>query len=301
MTVETIPPGPAGLAEVGGDQRPARAQRRRTSSRAVLSQVLLTAVLVLFLMPFVWMIASALKPPAEVFGGGAGLIGSEVRWSNFAEVWRYLPFGRFMLNGLFVAVSGTVVVCVTSVLSAYAFARLRFRGRDRLFLVYLGTLMVPQEVTVVPMFILMQQFGWVDSYAALILPWAFTAFGTFLLRQFFLSIPSELEEAATIDGAGRLRILLQVVLPIAKPAVAVLAAFTFINYWNSFLWPLIVVNGRETATVPLGLNLFLSQNGNQWHLLMAASAISMLPTVVMVVLLQRHLVRGIALSGLGGR
>jgi multiple sugar transport system permease protein len=236
-----------------------------------------------------------------VFGGGSGLIGSEVRWSNFAEVWHYLPFGRFMLNGMFVAVSGTVVVCVTSVLSAYAFARLRFRGRDRLFLVYLGTLMVPQEVTVVPMFILMQQFGWVDSYAALILPWAFTAFGTFLLRQFFLSIPSELEEAATIDGAGRLRILLQVVLPIAKPAVAVLAAFTFINYWNSFLWPLIVVNGRETATVPLGLNLFLSQNGNQWHLLMAASAISMLPTVVMVVLLQRHLVRGIALSGLGGR
>jgi multiple sugar transport system permease protein len=198
-------------------------------------------------------------------------------------------------------VTGTVVVCVTSVLSAYAFARLRFRFRDRLFVLYLGTLMVPQEVTVVPMFILMQQFGWVDGYAALIFPWAFTAFGTFLLRQFFLTIPNELEEAATIDGAGRLRILLQVVVPIAKPAVAVLAAFTFINYWNSFLWPLIIVNSRDMATVPLGLNLFLSQNGNQWHLLMAASAISMLPTVLMVVLLQRHLVRGIALSGLGGR
>jgi multiple sugar transport system permease protein len=267
----------------------------------VASQVLLTAVLVLFLMPFVWMIATALKPPAEVFGADSGLVGSEIRWSNFAEAWSYLPFGRFMVNGLFVAVAGTVVVCVTSVLSAYAFARLRFRFRDRIFLLYLGTLMVPQEVTVVPMFILMQQFGWVDSYAALILPWAFTAFGTFLLRQFFLSIPRELEEAATIDGASRIRILLQVVVPIAKPAVAVLAAFTFINYWNSFLWPLIVVNSRDMSTVPLGLNLFLSQNGNQWHLLMAAAAISMLPTVVMVVLLQRHLVRGIALSGLGGR
>ncbi|MHA6631005.1 carbohydrate ABC transporter permease [Pseudonocardia sichuanensis] len=266
-----------------------------------MSQVLLTAVLLLFLMPFVWMIATALKPPAEVFGIDTGLIGSEIRWSNFAEAWSYLPFGRFMLNGLFVAVTGTVVVCVTSVLSAYAFARLRFRFRDRLFLLYLGTLMVPQEVTVVPMFILMQQLGWVDSYAALILPWAFTAFGTFLLRQFFLSIPRELEEAATIDGASRVRILLQVIVPIAKPAVAVLAAFTFINYWNSFLWPLIVVNSRDMSTVPLGLNLFLSQNGNQWHLLMAASAISMVPTVAMVVLLQRHLVRGIALSGLGGR
>jgi multiple sugar transport system permease protein len=272
-----------------------------TSPRTVVSQVLLTAVLLLFLMPFVWMIATALKPPAEVFGTGTGLIGSQIRWSNFAEAWSYLPFGRFMLNGLYVAVAGTVVVCVTSVLSAYAFARLRFRFRDRIFLLYLGTLMVPQEVTVVPMFILMQQFRWVDSYAALILPWAFTAFGTFLLRQFFLTIPRELEEAATIDGASRIRILLQLVVPIARPAVAVLAAFTFINYWNSFLWPLIVVNSRDMATVPLGLNLFLSQNGNQWHLLMAASAISMLPTVLMVVLLQRHLVRGIALSGLGGR
>ena len=293
MTTETLaPPAPV-------DARPVH--RRRTSPRTVVSQVLLTAVLLLFLMPFVWMIATALKPPAEVFGAGTGLVGSEVRWSNFAEAWSYLPFARFMINGLFVAVAGTVVVCVTSVLSAYAFARLRFRFRDRIFLLYLGTLMVPQEVTVVPMFILMQQFGWVDSYAALILPWAFTAFGTFLLRQFFLGIPRELEEAATIDGASRIRILLQVVVPIARPAIAVLAAFTFINYWNSFLWPLIVVNSRDMSTVPLGLNLFLSQNGNQWHLLMAASAISMLPTVLMVVLLQRHLVRGIALSGLGGR
>jgi multiple sugar transport system permease protein len=295
MTTETLArPAPADVA-------PVRSSRRHVSPRTVVSQVLLTAVLLLFLMPFVWMIATALKPPAEVFGTGNGLIGSEIRWSNFAEAWSYLPFGRFMLNGLFVAVAGTVVVCVTSVLSAYAFARLRFRFRDRIFLLYLGTLMVPQEVTVVPMFILMQQFRWVDSYAALILPWAFTAFGTFLLRQFFLTIPRELEEAATIDGASRVRILLQVVVPIARPAIAVLAAFTFINYWNSFLWPLIVVNSRDMSTVPLGLNLFLSQNGNQWHLLMAAAAISMLPTVLMVVLLQRHLVRGIALSGLGGR
>jgi multiple sugar transport system permease protein len=295
MTTETV------ARPKAAEPAPAPTPRRHTSPGAVVSQVLLTAVLLLFLMPFVWMIATALKPPAEVFGTGAGLIGSEIRWSNFAEAWSTVPFGRFMLNSLFVAVAGTVVVCVTSVLSAYAFARLRFRFRDRIFLLYLGTLMVPQEVTVVPMFILMQQFRWVDSYAALILPWAFTAFGTFLLRQFFLNIPRELEEAATIDGASRTRILLQVVVPIARPAIAVLAVFTFINYWNSFLWPLIIVNSRDMSTVPLGLNLFLSQNGNQWHLLMAAATISMLPTVVMVVLLQRHLVRGIALSGLGGR
>ena len=162
-------------------------------------------------------------------------------------------------------------------------------------------LMIPQEVLVVPMFILMQQLGWVNSYAALVLPWAFTAFGTFLLRQFFLSIPRELEEAAMVDGAGRIRVLLQIIVPTAKPAIAVLSVFTFINYWNSFLWPLIIVNTTEMATVPLGLNMFRGQQGNQWHLMMAASMISMLPSIVMLLLLQRHLVRGIALSGLGGR
>ncbi|HWL99659.1 MAG TPA: carbohydrate ABC transporter permease [Nocardioidaceae bacterium] len=266
-----------------------------------MSQVLLTLVLAVFLTPFAYMIATALKPPAEVFASGAPLMGSEVRWSNFVQAWTYLPFDRFILNGLVVSIVGTVVVCATSVLSAYAFARLTFRGRDRIFLVYLGTLMLPQEVVVVPMFILMERFGWVDSYAALILPWAFTAFGTFLLRQFYLTIPRELDEAAVLDGADRLRILLQIIVPIAKPAIAVLAVFTFITYWNSFLWPLIIISSRDMATVPLGLNLFLSQNGNQWHLLMAASAISMIPTVLMVVLLQRHLVRGIAISGLGGR
>ncbi|MEV0623461.1 carbohydrate ABC transporter permease [Nonomuraea sp. NPDC050404] len=275
------------------------AERSHRSWRIV-SQVLLTIVLVMFLVPFAWMIATALKPPDEVFGS-ASPIGSEVRWSNFAEAWNYLPFAKFLLNTFTVAVIGTVIVCLTSLLAAYAFARLRFRGRGALFLVYLATLMLPQEVTVVPMFILMQQLGWVDSYTALVLPWAFTAFGTFLLRQFMLSVPRELEEAARIDGAGRVRILFQVILPVARPAVAVLAVFTFITYWNSFLWPLIIVNDQNLATVPLGLNLFLSQQGNQWHLLMAASAISMVPTVLLVILLQRHLVRGIALSGLGGR
>ena len=278
----------------------ARRQRNRRW-KPVLSQTLLTIVLLLFLMPFVYMIGTALKPAADVFKQGASPIGSEIRWSNFTEAWTYLPFGRFILNSIFVSVSGTLVVCATSILSAYAFARLSFRGRDKTFLIYLATLMLPQEVVVVPMFILMQEFGWVDSYAALILPWAFTAFGTFLLRQFYLTIPREMDEAAVLDGASRLQILFRVIVPIARPAIAVLAVFTFINYWNSFLWPLIVINTREKSPVPLGLNLFLSQNGNQWHLLMAASTISMVPTVTLVLLLQRHLVRGIAMSGLGGK
>ena len=285
---------------------PARSGPRRTNRvdrtrPAPLSQILLTVVLIIFLIPFIWMISTALKPASEVFASPPRLVGSELRFANFTEAWNYVPFGRYMINGMLVAVLGTLLVCVTSILAAYAFARLNFRGRELVFLLYLVTLMVPQEVMIVPMFILMQQFGWTNSYQALILPWAFSAFGTFLLRQFFLNIPKELEEAALVDGANRLRILLSVVLPIARPAVAVLAVFTFINYWNSFLWPLIITNSTDRFTVPVGLNGFLGQQGSQWHLLMAASTISMLPTVIMVLLLQRHLVRGIALSGLGGR
>lgn len=281
-------------------KRPGRGQVDRNRP-AVVSQILLTVVLLIFLTPFVWMLATALKPAAEVFATPPKLFGSEFRFQNFSEAWNYVPFGRYMLNGLFVSVMGTLVVCLTSIFAAYAFARLSFKGRDVVFLLYLVTLMVPQEVMIVPMFILMQQFDWVNSYQALILPWAFSAFGTFLLRQFFLNIPRELEEAALVDGANRLRILWQVIVPIARPAVAVLAVFTFINYWNSFLWPLIITNSADKFTVPVGLNGFLGQQGNQWHLLMAAATISMLPTVIVVLLLQRHLVRGIAMSGLGGR
>ncbi|MGW8484361.1 carbohydrate ABC transporter permease [Microbacterium sp. NPDC055903] len=281
--------------------RPASSRRRADAARGIVSQVLLTLVLIVFLLPFVWMLTTALKPGNEVFSSPPTFFGTEIRWQNFADAWTYVPFGRFMINGIIVSVLGTVLVCVTSVLAAYAFARMRFRGRSGLFALYLVTLLVPQEVVVIPMFILMQELGWQNSYQALILPWAFTAFGTFLLRQFFLTVPRELEEAAIVDGASRWRTLLSIIVPIARPAIAVLAVFTFINYWNSFLWPLIIVSTQDMATVPIGLNSFLGQQGNQWQLLMAASTISMLPTALIVILLQRHLVRGIALSGLGGR
>jgi multiple sugar transport system permease protein len=279
-----------------------RAQSRTLAERpAWRSQFLLTVVLLIFLAPFALMVLTALKPADQVFTTPPRPFGRAIEWHNFAQAWNYLPFGRFMINGIIVSVLGTAVVLVASILAAYAFARLRFRGRDKIFLAYLGTLMVPQEVLVVPMFVLMQKFGWVNSYQGLVLPWAFTAFGTFLLRQFFLTIPWELEEAAVIDGARKLTVLLRVLLPIARPAVAVLAVFTFINYWNSFLWPLIIVNTSNMATVPLGLDMFLGQHGNQWHLLMAASTISVVPSLIMVVVLQRYLVRGIALAGFAGR
>jgi multiple sugar transport system permease protein len=282
---------------------PAARRRAPGSSRVgpVISQILLSLVALLFLVPIIWMVLSALKPSAEVFTVPPKLFGSEILFSNFAEAWNYLPFGRFILNTIWVAGVGTLITLVASVTAGYAFARLNFKFQGGLFILYLSTLIVPQEVIVIPMFLVMQQLGWVNSYKALILPWAFTAFGTFLLRQFFITIPKELEEAAKIDGCGHLRILRNVIIPVATPAIAVLAVFTFITYWNSFLWPLIIVNDTIKMTVPLGLQLFLGQQAQRWELLMAAATISMVPTVILVLALQKYLIKGIALSGLGGR
>jgi len=293
-------------SSVGGVDVSGRLPTRRhrpvgATVRTIVSQTFLSLIALLFLVPIIWMVLSALKPSAEVFTVPPKPFGSKIMLGNFADAWNYLPFGRFIVNTIFVASVGTSITLVASALSGYAFARLNFRFRGGLFVLYLSTLIVPQEVIVIPMFLLMKQLSWVNSYQALILPWAFTAFGTFLLRQFFITVPKELEEAAKLDGCGHLRILTRIFVPISAPAIAVLAVFTFVGYWNSFLWPLIIVSDTSRMTVPLGLQLFLGQQGQRWELLMAASTIAMVPTVILVLALQRYLVRGIALSGLGGR
>ncbi|MDU4286518.1 MULTISPECIES: carbohydrate ABC transporter permease [unclassified Actinomyces] len=275
--------------------------RRKIHLGPWISTVILGFVAFLFLIPFVWMVSTALKPADEVFASPPSLIGSAIQFHNFADAWNYLPFGKFMINGLIVATIGTILNVFTSALAAYAFSRINWKGRSKAFFLYLMTLMVPQEVLIVPMFIMMQKLGWVNSYYALILPWAFTAFGTFLLRQFMLTLPDELEEAATIDGASKFRVFTQIILPLAAPAMLTLGVFTFIGYWNSFLWPLLIISDVNMATVPLGLNMFMGQTGNQWNMLMAASTISVLPAAILVALVQKYLVSGIALSGLGGR
>ncbi|MFI5697184.1 carbohydrate ABC transporter permease [Kribbella sp. NPDC051586] len=270
--------------------------------RSGVSHILLIIVAIAFLGPLVYAVSTSLKPADEVFTPTPHLFGSEIRWKNYADAFTFAPFDRYFLNSLLVAVAGTLVVVAASSMSAYAFARLKFRGREQLFVLFLGTLMVPQEVLIVPMYWLMQSLGWVDSYWALILPWAFTAFGTFLLRQFFLTVPAELEEAARVDGCGPFGSFFRIMLPLARPAIAVLTVFTFISFWGSFLWPLIIINSVEDkGTVPLGLAQFVGQQGTQWNLMMAASVMAMIPTVLLVVLLQKHLVRGLLVTGLGGR
>ncbi len=275
--------------------------KARVGVGSIVSHTLLIIVAFIVLFPFLWMLDTALKPNAQVFLFPPALLPNPIQWQNFSAVWTYLPFGRFIVNSLLVAGIGTLLVLITSSLAAYAFARLHFAGREGIFIAYLGTLIVPQAVLVIPEFLLIKYLGWTNSYQALILPVAFTAFGTFLLRQFFKTIPIELEESALIDGASRLRILWDIILPLSKSALGVLGLFTFIGFWNNFLWPLIVVNTTDMATIPLGLQMFQGQHGTEWSYMMAGATISVIPGVILVILLQRYLVEGISLTGLGGR
>ncbi len=266
-----------------------------------LSHLLLAGVIGLFLFPLLWMVDTAIKPDAQVFQLPPSLIPWTAMWDNFVQAWTYLPFGHYMFNDFVVSSIGTLVVLATSSMAAYAFARLPFPGRDSIFVLYLGTLAVPQAVLVIPAFLIMKQFGWVNTYQALILPLAFTAFGTFLMRQYYRTLPIELDEAALIDGCSRWGILVRILVPLSSPALGVLGLFTFIGYWNNFLWPLIVTTTPDMATIPLGLYQYQGQYATAWNYMMAGASISMLPGIVLVILLQRYLVEGISISGLGGR
>jgi multiple sugar transport system permease protein len=277
-------------------------QRGAVTAGTLVSQGAMALVALAFLFPFFWMLTNAIRPNGEVMAVPPRLLPSDWQWGNFLDAWLYLPFGRFFLNSALVSCAVTVIVLAVSSLAAYAFARLRFVGRDTLFLTYLSTLMIPQAVLVIPLFLLISTLDWVNTFQALILPVAFSSFGTFMLRQFFKSIPRELEEAALCDGASRLRILVSIILPMSLPVLGLLALFTFTAQWNSFLWPLIIVNGTEHATIPLGLTMFQTQQGTQWNYLMAGAAISMIPGLCLTILLQRYIFSGIAMnSGFGGR
>lgn len=305
MTREGIAPAPRAIRISSRPRQDRPAQRRRSGSgriRQAIGYALLCLISLAFLSPLIYMLATSLKPPADIFSIPPTLIGSAIRWSNYSEALNYMPFLKFMGNGLLVAVLGTAVNLIVAALSGYAFSRQRWRGRNLVFMVFLATLMIPQEVLVVPMFVMMQKVEWVNTLQALIIPWAFTALGAFLLRQFFMGVPQELDDAARVDGAGTIKTFLLVMVPLARPTCAVLAVFSFISYWNSFLWPLIVINDvNNLGTLPLGLQMFFGQQGSQWHLVMAASVISMAPTLLLLILLQKHLVKGIVTSGLGGR
>ncbi|MEV0952510.1 carbohydrate ABC transporter permease [Promicromonospora sp. NPDC050249] len=254
-----------------------------------------------FSFPLIWTFFTALKPGNEVFGARISFIGSKVLWSNFSDAWTEVDFGRLLLNSLVVAAISTVLTLVVATLTAFAFARLRFPGRSAIFLLFVITLTLPSEVAVVPLFLGFDQARLVDTWFALIIPGLFGAFGAFLLRQFMLQIPGELEEAARLDGASTWRILISVVVPLVRPALSVLAIFAFLGSWNSFLWPLIILNSSDKWTIPIGIAGFTTQTGTQWELLMAACVMTIAPVVIVVALAQRQLVAAIGAGAFGGR
>lgn len=287
------------MTELVANRRSLKAGRRH---RGLIGQIMLWVVALAFVSPLLVMVGASLKSPEEIFSAPTAIFGESLKWGNYSEAMSYAPFGRYLFNSLVIGVIGTVVNLIVCVLAGYSFAKLDWKFRSGAFALFLATMMLPQEVTVVPSYVLMESFGWVDSWPALILPTAFSAFGAFMLRQYFMTVPKELEEAARVDGAGIFRTFWSVMLPLARPSIVVVGVFTFISYWNSFLWPLIIVNTVDKlGTVPLGLQQFFGQQGSQWHLVMAASVISMLPMVLLVVLAQKYLVKGIATSGFGGR
>jgi len=271
---------------------PRRRHQRRASVKEWLNTAAIALVALIFAFPFIWMFLTALKPENEVFTATPQIFGSEIRWANFVEAWTVVPFGRFILNGLFVAIAGAALSVVVAVLSAYAFSRLRFRFRDKLFLLFVLTLVLPQEVLVVPLFIMINSWGWNDTYGALIIPFAFTAFGTFLMRQFFLTIPIEYEEAALIDGASRIGVFWRIVLPLSMPGLVTVGVLAFVASWNAYLLPLLLLQG-DMKTLPLGVADYSSQYSSDTAGVFAFTTLAMIPALVFFLTLQRRIVNGL--------
>jgi multiple sugar transport system permease protein len=244
-------------------------------------------------------VSGSLKKEGEI--SEPRLLPAHPRWSNYTEVFQLMPFWRMFFNTVLYAgavTAGQVFFCS---LAGYAFARLQFRGRDTLFVLYLGTLMVPLTVTVIPQFIMMRAVGWVDTPWSMIVPGLFgSAFGTYLMRQFFQTLPGDLEEAAILDGCSPWQIYWRILLPHARPAVMVLAVLTWVNVWNDFLWPLLMLQRNSLATLTLGLVRLRGEYVARWPIIMAASMLIMVPLVIIYAVAQRSFVRGIAVTGLGG-
>jgi multiple sugar transport system permease protein len=255
---------------------------------------------IVFAGPFVWMLSNAFKPSNEIFANPPILISTHASFDNFRDVFKQAPFERYMLNSFIVATSVTVVALLLHSMAGYALARLDFPGRNLIFVGILSTLMIPFYTILIPLSLLVKDLGWFNSYLALIVPAIPHAFGIFWLRQFFLGIPSELEDAARIDGASRAGVFFRIALPLARPVLAALSVFFFLANWDSFLWPLIAANKPEMRVVQVGIQSFSSEHGIAWNLIMAASVVAIIPTLILFFTLQRFIVQSAKLSGLKG-
>lgn len=264
--------------------------------------ILLIVLGVTFLVPLLWVASTSLKLPGQIFITPIEWIPHTPRWANYSEIFTYLPFHRFILNSFFLAIMETSGTMIASTIVAYGVSRIQWRGRELVFGLVVGTMMLPGIITLIPTFVLFKKFGWVGTFYPLWVPaWFGNAFFIFLMRQYMLTIPVELDEAAKMDGASHFRILAQVVAPLCGPALATIAIFSVLGSYNSFLLPRIYISQTSMYTIQLGLQLFAGRFGNFWHLVMAASMVSIVPPVVLFFLAQKYFVQGVQLSGLAGR
>ncbi len=291
-----------------------RARRRLTERLGLIAlQIVMTLVLLSFLAPTLWMVSSSLKARTEIFANPIVWIPQEPQWRNYVDAWNILPFGRFAINTFVICGLTVVGTVLSSSLVAYSFSRLRWPGRDFFFAIVLGIMMMPEIITLIPMFIEFRTLGWTKpgnvfgvlplNFLPLTVPYwlALAPLYVFLMRQFFKGIPIELEEAALIDGASRLQILFRVILPLSKPVIATVAVFSFLASYNDFLQPLIYLNGQENWTLALGLRALSDNQTAQWELVFAAATIILIPVLLVFIFAQRYFVQGIATTGFGGR
>ncbi|MFO7973760.1 MAG: carbohydrate ABC transporter permease [Candidatus Hydrogenedentota bacterium] len=269
--------------------------------RRALIYAVLTAGALVTTFPFIWMVSTALKSEAEALTAGLDIFPERLMWSNFVVMFREAPeFGTYFYNSFFVAFSVTAAVVATSTLAGYTFARLEFPGRQLLFSLVLATMMVPFEVTLIPNVMLINTFGWRDTYAALIVPWCANAFSIFLLRQAFMRLPSEFFDAAKVDGCGHLRFLVWIAAPLVKPAAVTVGLLAFLASYNSLMWPLVVTDSPSMRVVQVGLTLFSSDRGVRLHLLMCAATVVILPTLALYFAAQRYFLESAMSAGIKG-
>jgi len=275
-----------------------QSRRLRGRATAVVSHLLLLSGMIVVVMPFLWMLSTSFKAPGKTFVYPPQWIPDPFVWQNYPNMWSALPFNAFFINSIKISTLNTVGQLITCSMGAFVFSVLRFKGRDVLFLMLIATLMVPYQVTLIPTFILFSKLGWVGTHLPLWVPafWG-GAFGTFLLRQFYLTIPIDLAESARIDGANIFQIFRYIYVPLSKPAMAALGIFTFMWSWNDLLNPLIYVTKLDQLTLTVGLSFFQNQYGGKWTLMMAGAVVSILPIVIVFFFAQKYFIQGIALSG----
>ncbi|MBQ8162699.1 MAG: carbohydrate ABC transporter permease [Clostridia bacterium] len=275
-------------------------RRSRFPIGKILIYILLIALSIFTLIPFVWMISASLKLDREVFTFPMKWIPETFHWENYSVIWTKVPMLTYFKNTAIIALCVTLIQTLTSSFAAYAFAKLTFKGRDVLFLCYIGTIAVPWQAYMLPQFILMRSIGLYDRLLAIMVLQAFSAFGVFLMRQFYQNIPSDLCEAARIDGLSEYGIWARIMLPLSTAAIATLVIFTFVGTWNDYMGPMIYLTREENKTIQVGLRRFIQENSSDYHLIMAASVVSLIPVSVVFLALQRYFIEGIATSGLKG-